>query len=275
MTFVTIAAIATLGLLELKGIIPYNSVINGGFAGPAEPHYLIGTLLVVGGFMSLMTYLFGTFYDSFQVYFQDSERRLDSSRKRIVELTRLYDISLGINSVISLDTLLKMVCKEATLLLRRPWAAVAMMSQKGEVVKFVEIGERGVSSEKLGVRLDDDSLLREMSSSEEGLAVEDASSHKALRGSSLVKERKLVPVLAVPIMSGHDTQGVMLVGDQEYDPFTEEDVKLMSILSGQVSTAIEKSRLYEIMTGRIRRLERENEGLENSRWDISRTCRTS
>ncbi len=263
-TFATIAAIATLGLLELKGIIPYNPVIAGGFTGPAEPHYLIGTMLVVGGFMSLMTYLFSTFYDNFHVYFQDTERRLDSTRKRIIELTRLYDISLGINSVISLDTLLKMVCKEVTLLLRRPWAAVALISQKGEIVKFVELGEEGVSSEEPGGKLDDDPLLREMSGSEEGVTVEDASGHEALRASNLVKKRKLVPVLAVPILSGHDSQGVLFVGDQEYDPFTEEDVKLMAILSGQVSTAIEKSQLYEVMTGRIRRLERENEGLESS-----------
>ncbi len=263
-TFVTTAAIATLGLLELKGIIPHHSVVNGGFTGPAEVRFLIGTLLVVGGFMSLMTYLFGTFYDNFQVYFRDSEKRLDSSRKRIIELTRLYDISLGINSVITLDTLLKMVCKEVTLLLRRPWAAVALISQKGELVKFVELGEKGVSSEEPDGTFDDDPLLREMSGSEEGLAVEDASSHEELRESSLVKERKLVPVLAVPILSGNDAQGILLVGDQEYDPFTKEDVKLMSVLSSQVSTAIEKSRLYEIMTGRIRRLERENEGLESS-----------
>jgi len=263
-TFATVASIAALGLLELKGILPHNSVISGGFAGPAEPRYLIGTLLVVGGFMSLMTYLFGTFYDNFQVHLQDTENRLDSSRKRIIELTRLYDISLGINSVISLDTLLKMVCKEVTLLLRRPWAAVALISQKGEIVKFVEIGENGVNSRMPEGRLDDEPLLREISGKEEGLMVEDALGHEAFRDSDLVKERKLVPVLAVPILSGQDAQGVLLVGDQKHEPFSEEDVKLLAILSGQVSTAIEKSRLYEVLTGRIRSLERENEGLESS-----------
>ena len=263
-TFATVSVIAALGLLELKGVIPHNSVINGSFAGPAEARFLIGTLLVVGGFMSLMTYLFGTFYDNFQVYFEDAEKRLDSTRKRILELTRLYDISLGINSVISLDTLLKMVCKEVTLLLRRPWAAVALISQKGEIVKFIELGAEGVISGEIGGRLEDDPLLREMAGSEEGLTVENAAGHESLADSSLIKERKLIPILAVPILSGHDSQGILLVGDQERDPFTEEDVKLMSILSGQVSTAIEKSRLYEVMTGRIRRLEQENGTLENS-----------
>jgi signal transduction histidine kinase len=263
-TFVTIAAIATLGLLELKGVIPHNAVLGGAFTGPAESHYLIGTILVLAGFMSLMTYLFGTFYDNFQVYFHDAEKRLDSSRKRILELTRLYDISLGINSVISLDTLLKMVCKEVTLLLRRPWAAVALISQKGEVVKFIEIGAGDACADDLCDKLEEDPLLREMIGSDEGLTIENASRHETLRESSLIKERGLKPVLAVPVMSGHDSQGVLFVGDRDQEPFTEEDVNLMSILSGQISTAIEKSRLYEVMTGRIRRLERENGALENS-----------
>ncbi len=263
-TFVTVAAIATLGLLELKGVIPHNSVLGGEIAGPAESQYLIGTLLVVGGFMSLMTYLFGTFYDNFQVYFQDAEKRLNTSRKRILELTRLYDISLGINSVISIDTLLKMVCKEVTLLLRRPWAAVALISQKGEVVKFIELGAGDACVDDLCGRLEEDPLLREMIGSEEGLTIENASRHETMGESLLIKERGLRPILAVPVMSGHDSQGILLVGDREHDPFTEEDIKLMSILSGQISTAIEKSRLYEVMTGRIRRLERENGALQNS-----------
>ncbi len=263
-TFVTMATIAALGLLEYKGVIPHNSVIAGTFVGPAEPNFLIGTLLVVGGFMSLMTYLFGTFYDNFQIYFRDAEQRLDSSRKRILELTRLYDISLGINSVISLDTLLKMVCKEVTLLLRRPWAAVVLVSQKGEVVKFIEIGAGDACVEDICGKLKEDPLLREMIGSEEGLTIENASRHETLGESLLIKERGLKPILAVPVLSGHDSQGVLLVGDREFDPFSEEDIKLMSILSGQISTAIEKSRLYEVMTGRIRRLEKENGTLQNS-----------
>jgi signal transduction histidine kinase len=261
-TFTTVAVIAALGLLELKGVIPHNAVVPEG-AGPAEPSFLIGTLLVMGGFMSLMTYLFGTFYDNFQVYFRDAERRLDTSRKRILELTRLYDISLGINSVISLDTMLKMVCKEVTLLLRRPWAAVALLSQKGEIVKFVELST-GSGRGDPDVKADEDPLLLEMASGNAGISIPDVREHEALRGSAIIKERELIPVLSVPILSGADSQGFLLVGDRGLEPFTDEDVQLLSILSGQVSTAIEKSRLYEVMTGRIRRLERENESLQNS-----------
>ena len=164
----------------------------------------------------------------------------------------------------SLDTLLKMVCKEITLLLRRPWAAVALLSNKGEVVKFIELGAQNACAENLCGKLDKDPLMREMVENGEGISIENASRHETLGESCIIRSRKLIPILAVPVMSGQDSQGVLFVGDREFEPFSEEDIKLMSILSGQISTAIEKSRLYEVMTGRIRRLERENGSLENS-----------
>ncbi|MDD3642271.1 MAG: GAF domain-containing protein, partial [Candidatus Krumholzibacteria bacterium] len=263
-TFSTLAVVATLGLLELRGIIPHFSCVPDAPAGPADANYLLGTILVLGGFMSLMTYLFGAFYDNFQVFLHDAENRILSSRRRILDLTRLYDISLGINSVISLDTLLKMVCKETTLLLRRPWAAVALVSRKREVVKFVELGEGSLADSPPAGDCEHDPFVLDAIDREEGLALDNASQDAIASKSRIIADRGIGPLLAVPINSGREAQGVMLVGDSGGEPFTEEDVRLMTILSGQVSTAIEKSRLYEVMNGRIRRLERQNESLQNA-----------
>jgi len=264
-TFSTLAVLATLGLLEIQGVIPHFSCIPDAPYGPADANYLLGTILVLGGFMSLMTYLFGTFYDNFEVFLHDAENRILSSRRRILELTRLYDISLGINSVISLDTLLKMVCKEITLLLRRPWAAVALVSRKHEVVKFVELGaEQGQSDGAVAGEYERDPFVLDAMGREEGLALDNAAQDDVAAQSRIITDRGIGPLLAVPINSGREAQGVMFVGDTAGEPFTEEDVRLMTILSGQVSTAIEKSRLYEVMTGRIRRLERQNESLQNA-----------
>jgi HD-GYP domain-containing protein (c-di-GMP phosphodiesterase class II)/nitrogen-specific signal transduction histidine kinase len=47
-------------------------------------------------------------------------------------------------------------------------------------------------------------------------------------------------------------------------PFTDEDTRLLAVLSGQVATSIGKSRMFEVMSGRIRRIEHENEALNNS-----------
>jgi K+-sensing histidine kinase KdpD len=261
---VSIGVLATLGFLEMRGVIPHFSCYPGEVAVPTNGHYLVGTLLVLSGFMGLMTYLFSNFYQNFNVYVRHTEGRLMSSRKRILELTRLYDISLGINSVISLDTLLKMVCKEITLLLRRPWVSVILLNQKREVIEHVELGERGVVKLDPSTALADDPVIAGICSHETGLVVDDAEENAATMNSRLVAGRKIVSFLGVPIYSGKDNLGVLMVGDFIHEPFNPEDARLMTILSGQVAMAIEKSRLYEIMNGRIERLDKENEELKSS-----------
>ncbi|MGD1048295.1 MAG: HD domain-containing phosphohydrolase [Candidatus Krumholzibacteriaceae bacterium] len=263
-TAVSVGTLAALGVLELWGVVPHFTCYPHETAIPADGQYLVGTLLVLGGFMSLMTYLFSNFYENFNVYVRKTEDRLLSSRKRILELTRLYDISLGINSVISLDTLLKMVCKEITLLLRRPWVSVILLNQKREVVEHVELGEKGAVSLEPSTALSDDPLIADICSHEAGLVIDDARENRSIGESLLVSGRKIVSFLGVPIYSGKDNLGVLMVGDFVREPFNPEDARLMTILSGQVAMAIEKSRLYEIMSGRIERLDRENEDLKNS-----------
>ncbi|MCK4537933.1 MAG: GAF domain-containing protein [Candidatus Krumholzibacteria bacterium] len=263
-TGAAIFTVASLGILEINGIIPQYSCTPGSVVLARNSNYLAGGILVLGGFMGLMTYLFSTFYNNFNVYFKTAEDRLMNTRKRIIELTRLYDISLGINSVISLDTLLKMVCKEITLLLRRPWASVILLNQKKEIVNFVELGEKGVVSVTATDDIVNDPLLKEVLSLEKGMTIEDVTRNEYSSRSIIVSGKDLSTLLAVPVISGRDSAGVLFVGDQEDIPFANEDIRLLTILSGQIATAIEKSRLYEVMNSRIGRLEQENERLESS-----------
>ncbi len=263
-TAVTVIAVSLIGVLEIRGAIPHFACVPGTGGIIPEAHYLAGGVLVLGGFMGLMTYLFSTFYDNFNVYFRTAEDRLMSTRKRIIELTRLYDISLGINSVISLDTLLKMVCKEITLLVKRPWASVILMNHKHEIANYVELGANGINAMRPEPGLEDDQLLNKVFSLEDGITVDDILTDELTGGSMIVSGRSLRTLMAVPVVSGRDPVGVLLVGDTEYEPFTDEDLRLLTILSGQVATAIEKSRLYELMSGRISRLEQETERLEGS-----------
>lgn len=261
-TFATVAVVASLGVLELKETIPHFPCYADPTRAAFDVHFLVGTVLVLGGFMALMTYLFSTFYENFKIYFSNTEDRLVNSRRRILELTRLYDISLGINSVISLDTLLKMVCKEVTLLLRRPWASVILLNQKHEIVKHVELGDRGA----VNLDTDDDGgadpLIDKILSTEEGIMIDDIKRDGLASKSVFSSVNVLKPLMAVPIYSGREDVGVLAVGDRVPEPFDEEDLRLLTILSGQVVTAIEKSRLYEVMSGRIGRLEKENENLK-------------
>ncbi len=264
LTTAAVIAIAVIGALELRGSIPHFPCYADASRTAFNAHYLLGTVLVLGGFMGLMTYLFSTFYENFKVYFRSAEDRLLNSRRRILELTRLYDISLGINSVISLDTLLKMVCKEVTLLLRRPWASVVLLNQKHEIIKHVELSDHGVVAIDAGGDWGRDPLVDEIFTVDGGIRIDDVNKDVLASKSIFASRKELGPLLIVPIFSGREDVGVLAVGDRVPEPFEEEDLRLLTILSGQVVTAIEKSRLYEVMSGRISRLERENENLKNT-----------
>jgi signal transduction histidine kinase/HD-GYP domain-containing protein (c-di-GMP phosphodiesterase class II) len=263
-TAFSIGALAILGSLQIAGVIPFFSCYPGEATLPADGRFLGGMLLILGGFMCFMTYLFSSFYENFNVYVNRTEDRLLSSRKRILELTRLYDISLGINSVISLDTLLKMVCKEITLLLRRPWVSIVLINQKREVIEHVELGRKGAVHIEPGTMLAGDPLVADICARETGLVYDDMREQGANARSPLVAGRSLGSFLGVPIFSAKDTLGVLMAGDFISEPFDPEDTRLMTILSGQVSMAIEKSRLYEVMSGRIERLDKENEELKSA-----------
>lgn len=263
-TCIMVVSIGGLGLLELKSIIPHNSCFPGGNIFTRDPKYLVGTVLALAGFMSFMTYLFSTFYNNFNIYVRSTEDKILSSQRRIVELTRLYDISLGINSVISLDTLLKMVCKEITLLLGRSWASVILLNQREEIIKHIELGEDGVVSLEPDGYLAEDPFIYEALKHENGVRIDDVDNNDAAAKSQWIKDRDIRTVLSVPILSGRDTLGLLVVADRVPEYFTQEDARFLTILSGQVATAIDKSRLYEVMSGRISRLELEKENLRTA-----------
>ncbi len=263
-TTASIAAIAILGALQIQGLIPQFHCCPGMGGSLAGPHYLTGTLLVLGGFMSLMSYLFSTFHSNFKLHFQGAEEKLLDSRRRILELTRLYDISLGINSVIGLDTLLQMISKEITLLLNRPWASVILISRNRELFMQVEMGENGLEKNDLDCGCEKDPILQHMGREGDALVVHNADNSRDFKNSCLIEGRSLRSLLAVPIISGRRIQGLLMAGDKNGNPFRREDIRLLTILSDQVATAIEKSRLYDVMDGRIRKLEKKNKKLENS-----------
>ncbi len=263
-TMVTVSVIGIVSVLELRGTLPHFSCYPGGMASIMNPHYITGTVLALGGFMGLMTYLFNTYYGSFRIYLREAERKMNKSRRRILDLTRLYDISLGINSVISLETLLKMVCKEVTLLLKRPWAAVILTASRKKTIKYVEIG---LEDEKAVIKEDEinrDPFIRKVIGLREGVVMDSLNASSGSPMPSALRGRGLESILAVPIISGGDQLGVLLVGEDSGSSFSDEDSKLLTIMSGQVASAIEKSRLYEVMNGRINRLEKKNENLEDS-----------
>jgi signal transduction histidine kinase/response regulator RpfG family c-di-GMP phosphodiesterase len=262
------AAFGVMALLEWRTNLSHWDVYPawGGEAYQSFP-FVLATFVVVTGLMALVVNLAVAFRDRFtlelQVVLKDLEKE---SSRRIHDLTRLYDISTGINSAMSMETLLKLAAKEATLLLRADWSCVLLFNRDLE----------NTFSSAVGIPPD---LVERLRSAEKGtltrtIIEQRAASTLATSGPARFlghtrddegsSRDGLGSVVGVPIASDSHVGGVFYVGQWDPREFGEDDLNLLGLLAGQLSSAVEKSRVYEAMQGKLNDLQKQVDELVNS-----------
>lgn len=259
-----LAALAVLGLLELRGVVRHFSCYWFDPGVHANPHFLAGTLLVIGAFSALVLFLANAFHEHFLVAMERLRRKGEESETRIHELSRLYDISIGINAAISINTLLKIVAKEAMLLLDKPWASIVLFSGRQEVTHSVFVGVNQDDEVRLERRIRRGGLSDWIWTHSAPIVVENTARDKRANCSELLTRFGIKSVVGYPLISGAQVVGVIYTGDFVPRTCGEQEMRLLSTLATQLSAAIEKSRLYESLERKIRAQERQIEALEKT-----------
>ncbi len=264
--FVTasLLSLGVLGYLEMNGTIAHYSVYRTSPGVFMNGHYLAGSLLVIGAFVSLVIYLSNAFQDRMSTSLERMRQKREESETRVNELSRLYDISTGINAAISLETLLKIVAKEATLLLERPWASIVLFNQKQEVTHSVFVGVNQNRELKLDKRMRRGGLSEWIWTHNTAIVVEDAMRDKRANCSEFLGHFGIRSIVGFPLTSGKQVMGIVFTGDFTARAMTEQHMRLLTTLSQQLSVAIEKSRLYDSLERKIRDLERQLDTLEKT-----------
>jgi len=256
--------IALLGFLELQGIARHYNCYSFVPDVFANAHFLAGTLLVVAAFSSLVLFLTNAFRDHFQISLDRLRRKEMESESKIHELSRLHDISIGINSAISINTLLKIVAKEATLLLNKPWASIVLFNAKQEITHSVFVGVNRNDEARLGRKLRRGGLSEWIWTHNAPIVVENTAKDKRANCSEFMARFGIRSIVGYPLASGSQVVGVIYTGDFVPRTADEEDMRLLTSLTTQLSAAIEKSRLYESLERKIRSQERKIETLEKA-----------
>jgi signal transduction histidine kinase/HD-GYP domain-containing protein (c-di-GMP phosphodiesterase class II) len=258
---VTLAVLAT---LEMTGTIPHNScyafepgVYNNG-------NYVAGSLLVVGALVALVLFLSNAFRDRMRVSVERLRRQGEESETRMHELSRLFDISLGINAAMSIDTLLKIVAKEATLLLDLPWAAIVLFNEKQDVTHSVFVGVNQNHEVKLERRVRRGGLSEWIWTHNAPIVVENASNDKRANCSEFLTHYGIRSIIGFPLTTGKNVMGVIYSGDFEPRAIRDHQIRLLTTLSAQLSTAIEKSALHELLERKIREQDKQMRALEKT-----------
>jgi hypothetical protein len=234
---VAMITIGTIGFLELKGAIPHNNIYTFDVRAFTTGHYLAGSLLVIGAFASLVLFLSNAFQDRFNVYVERLRRIGRESEHKYHELSRLYDISLGINSAISVETLLKIVAKEATLLLKRPWAAIVLFNSKQEIVESVFVGINQNNDLKLDRKVRIDGFSEWILAHKAPVFVTDMQKDKRGTNSALLTTYGIRSLVGFPLITGKQVRGIIYTGDFETNALDKDQVRLLTTLPRRLKKA--------------------------------------
>ena len=252
----TVGAVALMGYLEMRGIIPHHNCYPFENDVYLDPHFYVGSLLVLAGFLSLFLFLATVFQYRFANVVTELRQKDQEFEDKIEELSRLYDISLGINAVMTLETLLKMVAKEATMLMSRPWASIVLFNSNHEITHAESVGVPESRQSTLGVNGRLGPLTEWIADTNKGVLVDDIRTDRRADDERLFKSANVRSVVGFPLDSGHRVIGVVYVGDFSPGIFEEKHVRLLPVICDQLVIAIAKSTLYESLQRKIESYEK-------------------
>jgi signal transduction histidine kinase len=217
----------------------------------------VGTLLVLSGFLSLVVFLANAFQGSFHASIDSLQRRGRETRDKMQELSRLYDISLGINAVTTVGTLLKMVAREVTVLLSLPWASIVLFNQQGEVTHCVTIGMPDEYRYNFGPRIREGGFTESLARGKGPIVVRSVPNDKRSAVGEFPAASGVRSFIGAPLSTGQHVIGVFYVGDLADRGFEENHARLLTIMCDQLSIAIAKSKLYESIQQKMQGYEKQ------------------
>lgn len=174
---------------------------------------------------------------------REVERLNKELDKKVSELSTLYEIGKSMHSTLELDKLLNAILDMVGIALHLKSTAILLSDEVTGRLKFMmakgfpedvtdlsfDIGEDGVGV----VAKEGRPLLLSDVSKEEGFIY--------FKG----RKTDISSFIAVPLMSKGWVLGVLCATDPLNNAFSEDDLRLITTVAGQISIAIENARLYE------------------------------
>ena len=162
---------------------------------------------------------------------------------------RLFEslISVGqtINSTLNLDDALKVVTREACVLMEGKMCSLLMLEESREWLDLrasYGAGEAYLNKPRLSVA---ESLLGIVVRRKKPLQVENVQTSSRYQNAEVARREGLISLLSVPLVFGGQALGALSVYTGEPHTFSNEEIRILSALADLSAIAIEKARLYE------------------------------
>jgi signal transduction histidine kinase len=161
----------------------------------------------------------------------------------------LVSVAQTINSTLTLDDALKVITREACVLMGAKMSSLLMLDEGQEWLDLRAshgAGPHYINKPRLSVG---DSLLGVVVRRKKPLHVENVQTSTRYQNIDVARHEGLVSLLSVPLVYGGQVLGALNVYSSEQHSFSNEEIRILSALADLSAIAIDKARLYERIVG--------------------------
>jgi len=157
----------------------------------------------------------------------------------------LASVSQVINSALSLDDALKVITREACVLMRAKMCSLMLLDETRQWLDLrasFGAGEAYIAKPRLGI---EESLLGSVVRRKKPIQIENVRTSSRYQHVEVARREGLSALLSVPLIFGGQVIGTLSVYTGQPYSFSNEEVRILSALAELSAIAIEKARLYE------------------------------
>lgn len=204
---------------------------------------------------------FGEVIDSFNAMSVDLKSAHEKTARYISRLSRLYRITLASSSIAEFERTFDELAGSIAEELGVARCLIILADEQSAVFEACASNAPLTGEEKAACHFSSH-RIEELFRQSEGKALVANSAEDAGLFEPLLSGMD-VPALAVRLVRQDRTRGVLLVSGRN-EPFTEEDVQLLTILANHIVVGLENARLYRDLQNKIRELREAQEQLIQS-----------
>ncbi len=198
-------------------------------------------------------------HDAFSATDQELLEALSLSAAKVIHNTWLYEqlrlkarlfetltrVGQTINSALNLDDALRVITREACLMMQAKMCSLMMLDETREWLELrANFGAGAAYTQKPRVSAAE-SLLGIVVRRRKPLQVENVQTSSRYHNPGLARSEGLVALLSVPLIFAGETIGALSVYTGLPYKFSDEEIRILSALAELSAIAIEKARLYE------------------------------
>jgi signal transduction histidine kinase len=197
--------------------------------------------------------------DAFSATDQELLEALSLSAAKVIHNTWLYEqlrlkarlfetltrVGQTINSALNLDDALRVITREACLMMQAKMCSLMMLDETGEWLELrANFGAGAAYTQRPRISAAE-SLLGIVVRRRKPLQVENVQTSSRYHNPGLARSEGLVALLSVPLIFAGEAIGALSVYSGMPYKFSDEEIRILSALAELSAIAIEKARLYE------------------------------